>query len=65
MNVFEISKGRYATGTIGKLADYVVQAKGKKVAGVRGRRPLLTKGRYAKLAKPPAAVIEALKAALA
>jgi hypothetical protein len=61
MKVFEISKGRFAIGTIGKLATYVVQAKGKKVTGVRGRRPRLEKGRYT-LVTAPAAVAEAFKA---
>jgi len=63
MTVFEIGKGRYATGTIGKLATYVVLARGKKVTGVRGRRPKLDK-RFKKVT-PPAAVREAFKAALA
>ena len=64
MKIFAISKTRFAIGTIGKLATYVVATKGKKVTGVRGRRPLLTKGRYATV-KPSAAVREAFKAALA
>lgn len=63
MTIFEIGKGRFATGTIGKIATYVVAQKGKKVTGVRGRRPLLEKGRY-KTVKAPAAVVEAFKAVL-
>jgi formylmethanofuran dehydrogenase subunit E len=62
MTIFNIGKNRYATGTSGKLATYVVQAKGKKAVGVRGRRPLLDK-RFPKV-KAPAAVIAAFKAAL-
>ena len=63
MTIFAISKTRYAIGSIGKLATYVVEAKGKTVRGVRGRRPMLTKGRYAKATSVPAAVREAFKAA--
>ncbi len=64
MQIFAISKNRFAIGTIGKLAAYVVDVKGKKVTGVRGRRPKLEKGRYER-ATPSAAVREAFKAALA
>ena len=63
MTIFEIGKGRFATGTIGKLATYVVLQKGKKVTGVRGRRPKLDK-RFKKVAAS-AAVREAFKTALA
>lgn len=63
MTIFAISKTRFAIGTTGKLATYVVQAKGKKATGVRGRRPLLTKGRYPVAKNVPAAVKEAFKAA--
>lgn len=63
MTIFAISKTRFATGSIGKLATYVVQAAGKKAHGVRGRRPLLTKGRYPVAKSVPAAVKEAFQAA--
>ncbi len=62
--VFAITATRFAIGQTGKLAKYVVNvSKGGKVTGVRGRRPLLTKGRYAK-AKTTPALREAFKAAL-
>lgn len=64
MTIFQISATRFAVGTTGKVATYVVSVKGKKVTGVRGRRPLLTKNRY-KMVTPPAAVREAFRAALA
>jgi len=63
MNIFAISKNRFAIGTFGKRAEYVVMTRGKKVTGVRGQRPLLDK-RYKKTAAS-AAVKAALKAALA
>lgn len=63
MNIFQIAKNKFAIGTFGKRAKYVVKAAGKKVTGVRGVRPMLDK-RYSKVS-PPAAVRTALKAALA
>ncbi len=65
MTVFAISATRFAIGQSDKLARYVVDVKkGGKVTGVRGRRPLLTKGKYPK-AKTTPAIREAFKAALA
>jgi hypothetical protein len=64
MSIFQISNNRYAIGTFGKTAEYVVATtKGGKTVGVRGRRPLLNK-RYKKVT-PTAAVKAAFKAALA
>lgn len=63
MSIFQVSKNRFAIGTFGKRAEYVVATRGKKVTGVRGQRPLLDK-RYKKTT-PTAAVKAALKAALA
>ena len=48
-SIFKIGNGRFALGTVGELAIYVVAVKGKNITGVRGRRPLLTKGRYKKV----------------
>lgn len=63
MAIFQISKNKYAMGTVGKLAAYVVQTRGKKVVGIRGRRPMLEKGRFKKVV-PSAAVRDALKLAV-
>lgn len=66
MQVFAIGDGRFAIGQTDKLAKYVVRvSKGGKVTGVRGRRPLLTKGRYERATATPemrAAFKEALNA---
>lgn len=59
--ICEVSKNRFAIGTLNRRADYVVQGKGKSFTGVRGQRPKLTKGRFTVVTKPTAA----LKAALA
>lgn len=66
MNIYRIAKDKklekYAIGTPGKLAKYVVLWDGKKAIGVRGRRPKLN-DRFEK-ATPPTAVREAFQAAL-
>lgn len=65
MQIFAIDKNRFATGTEGKLAKYVVAVgKGGKITGVRGRRPKLTKGRF-QTTKANAAVRAALAEAIA
>jgi len=65
MQIWSLGMGRFAIGTTGQLAAYVVQTKGKAVRGVRGRRPLLTKGRYQRALNAPTEVRAAFKAALA
>lgn len=65
MQIFSVGKGRFAIGTLGKLARYVVLTSGKKVRGVRGRRPLLAQGRFERATNVSAAVRDALKAAIA
>lgn len=65
MQVFVVAKGRFAVGTVDSLAKYVVQMNGKKVTGVRGRRPMLTKGRFELAKNLPEEVKAALKEALA
>lgn len=62
MNIFQVGKNRFAVGTFGKRAKYVVATARGKVTGVRGQRPILDK-RHKKVAAP-AAVKAALKAAL-
>lgn len=64
MTIFAIDKNRFAIGTFGKRAKYVVRARGKSVSGVRGQRPLLDK-RYKKATGVPATVKAAFRAALA
>lgn len=63
MTIFQINKNTFAAGKKGKRADYVVRAKGKKVTGVRGQRPVLD-ARY-KTTKANAAIRAALTEALA
>lgn len=46
MQIYQIDTNRFAIGSTNKLATYVVEKKGKNYVGVRGRRPLLTKGRF-------------------
>ncbi len=66
MQVFNVGGGRFAIGQTDKLARYVVKvSKDGKVMGVRGRRPLLTKGRFERTTATPemkAAFKEALSA---
>lgn len=44
--IVSIDENRFAVGTEGRLADYVVMKTKEGYAGVRGRRPKLTKGRF-------------------
>lgn len=60
MTIFAISNNKYAIGNVNKRAQYVVQKSGKGFRGVRGQRPLLTKGRFKQVA-----ATKALKAAFA
>ena len=61
MNIFAINKNTFAIGAAGKLAKYVVRTMGKKVVGVRGRRPLLD-DRFKKATGVRKDVIETLRA---
>lgn len=63
MAIFEVGKNKFAIGTFGKRALYVVKTVRNKITGVRGQRPLLD-NRYKKTAAS-AEVKAALKAALA
>lgn len=63
MSIFTVGKNKFAIGTYGKRAEYVVKMSGKKITGVRGQRPLLNK-RHNKVAAT-AALKAAFKAALA
>lgn len=63
MSVFAVGNGRFAIGQTGKLAKYVIAVKGKTITGVRGRRPLLTQGRYERATVTPE-MKAAFKAAL-
>ncbi len=44
--VFETGPGKLAIGVEGQLAKYVIRTSGEKPVAVRGRRPMLTKGKY-------------------
>ncbi len=61
MTIFTVAKNTFAIGAANKTAKYVVRTLGKKVVGVRGRRPLLDE-RYSKATGVRKDVIEALKA---
>ena len=63
MTIFQINKNTFAIGTPNARAKYVVRAKGNKVTGVRGQRPLLD-SRF-KRTKANATIRAALKEALA
>lgn len=60
MTIFTVGKGMFAIGAANKTAKYVVRTIGKKVQGVRGRRPLLD-DRFTKAANVRKDVMEALK----
>lgn len=47
MKIFAIAKNRFAIGNLNTRAAYVVASKRGKYVGVRGQRPVLTKGRFA------------------
>lgn len=64
MTIYSINKTTYAIGASNQIAKYVVRANGKKVTGVRGRRPLLDK-RFAKATGVRKDVAEALRAGAA
>lgn len=62
--IFAVDTNKFAIGTIGKLAKYVVKvSKGGKITGVRGRRPKLD-ARF-KTTKANAAIRTALTEAVA
>ncbi len=65
MKIFAIDTNRFATGTSGKLATYVVAKTKGRWHGVRGRRPMLD-DRYKPVAgtKVPAEARDMLKTAL-
>ena len=65
LSIFALGDNKFAIGTIGKLAKYVVKVAGKTITGVRGRRPMLTEGRYERATNVPAEVKQAFKTALA
>lgn len=44
--VFETGPGKLAVGVEGQIAEYVIRISGDKPVAVRGRRPMLTKGKY-------------------
>jgi hypothetical protein len=46
MQIFAISKNRFAIGNLNKRAEYVVEQRGKNFVGVRGQRPVLESGRF-------------------
>lgn len=62
-SVFAIGGGKFAIGAVDKKAAYVISVKGKKITGVRGRRPVLTAGRYTRVSATPE-MREAFKLAL-
>jgi len=64
MTIFTTGKNMFAIGAQGKTAAYVVRASGKKVTGVRGRRPLLDK-RFSKATGVRKDIVAALKAGAA
>ena len=64
MTIFTVGKNMFAIGAANKTAKYVVRTQGKKVTGVRGRRPLLD-DRYKKATGVRKDVVEALKAGAA
>ena len=51
--IFAIDNNKWAIGTIGKRATYVVAKLRNKFVGVRGQRPILTKGRFKTVAATP------------
>jgi hypothetical protein len=63
MTIFNLGNKRFAIGVSNKRAEYVVALKGKKIVGVRGRRPILD-GRY-KPTKANLAIRTALTEAVA
>ncbi len=64
MSVWNVGGGRFAIGQLGKKAAYVLKVKGSKITGQRGKRPILTEGRFER-AKATAAMLAAFKTALA
>lgn len=60
MSIWNIGNNKFAAGSVNQRAWYVVKKVGKTFRGVRGQRPVLTKGRFTKVA-----ATKALKAAFA
>lgn len=62
MNTYEIRKGVFAMGTTDRRAVTVVKKAGAGFVGIRGQRPVLSKGRFTRI-KPSKELRAALAAA--
>ncbi len=62
MNIWNLGNNKFAIGTKGKAAAYVVTNRKGKVVGVRGQRPVLD-GRY-KTTKATKEITAALRTAV-